>query len=128
MGYILMINKDQGPNINIGRQRSRLYSFEDIVGESNIIKESIEIAKVASNGNSNILILGESGTGKELFAQSIHSNSHRRNKPFVDVNCGALPVGLAESELFGYEGGLILVLGRKVKLVNLKWPMEGLFS
>lgn len=105
MGYILMINKDQGPNINIGRQRSRLYSFEDIVGESNIIKESIEIAKVASNGNSNILILGESGTGKELFAQSIHSNSHRRNKPFVDVNCGALPVGLAESELFGYEGG-----------------------
>lgn len=87
------------------RIREGLYSFDDIIGESNIIKESINIAKIAARGNSNVLILGESGTGKELFAQSIHNSSNRRDKPFIDINCGALPEGLAESELFGYEGG-----------------------
>jgi transcriptional regulator of acetoin/glycerol metabolism len=85
--------------------KNKLYSFKDIIGDSDSIKEAIKIAEIASNGNSNILILGESGTGKELFAQSIHSNSSRKNKPFVDVNCGSLPLNLAESELFGYEGG-----------------------
>ena len=85
--------------------KNGLYSFEDIIGDSDSIRETINIAKVASRGNSNILILGESGTGKELFAQSIHNNSPRKNKPFIDVNCGALPLSLAESELFGYEGG-----------------------
>lgn len=86
-------------------KRTELYSFEDILGESVLIKDSIEIGKIASKGNSNVLILGESGTGKELFAQSIHRNSPRKDKPFIDINCGALPVSLAESELFGYEGG-----------------------
>ena len=106
MGYIIMINaKNEAINLNLQRYRKRLYTFEDIVGESDIIKECISIAKIASKGNSNILILGESGTGKELFAQSIHSYGPRRDKPFIDVNCGALPQGLAESELFGYEGG-----------------------
>ena len=106
MGYIIMINPKEGTiNLNLERHKKRLYTFEDIVGETDIIKECISIVKIASRGNSNILILGESGTGKELFAQSIHSNSPRRDKPFIDVNCGALPVGLAESELFGYEGG-----------------------
>lgn len=84
---------------------TKLYSFDDILGESVIIKDAIEIGKIASKGNSNVLILGESGTGKELFAQSIHRNSPRKDKPFIDINCGALPVSLAESELFGYEGG-----------------------
>lgn len=85
--------------------KNKLYSFKDIIGDSDSIKEAIKIAEIASNGNSNILILGESGTGKELFAQSIHSNSYRKDKPFIDVNCGSLPLNLAESELFGYEGG-----------------------
>lgn len=85
--------------------KTQLYSFDDILGESVLIKDAIEIGKIASKGNSNVLILGESGTGKELFAQSIHRNSPRKDKPFIDINCGALPVSLAESEFFGYEGG-----------------------
>lgn len=84
---------------------TKLYSFEDILGDSQPMKDSINFAKIASKGSSNVLLIGESGTGKELFAQSIHNNSNRKNKPFVDINCGALPLSLAESELFGYEGG-----------------------
>lgn len=105
-GFVIMINKiDNRINNIYTDNKSGLYSFKDIIGDSDPIKESIDIAKVASRGNSNVLILGESGTGKELFAQSIHNNSPRKDKPFIDVNCGALPLSLAESELFGYEGG-----------------------
>lgn len=84
---------------------SQLYSFKDIIGESDAIKETIKLAHIASNGQSNVLIMGETGTGKELLAQSIHNNSPRRDKPFIAVNCGALPSSLVESELFGYEEG-----------------------
>lgn len=105
MGFVIMINKVDNKANTINSNNDGLYSFEDIIGDSDSIKETINIAKIASQGNSNILILGESGTGKELFAQSIHNNSSRKDKPFIDVNCGALPLSLAESELFGYEGG-----------------------
>jgi transcriptional regulator with PAS, ATPase and Fis domain len=84
---------------------SQLYSFKDIIGESDAIKETIKLAQIASNGQSNVLIMGETGTGKELLAQSIHNNSPRRDKPFIAVNCEALPSSLVESELFGYEEG-----------------------
>ena len=63
------------------------------------------MAKKAATTDSNVLILGDSGTGKELFAQSIHQASKFSNGPFVPINCGALPKGLIESELFGYERG-----------------------
>jgi PAS domain S-box-containing protein len=81
------------------------FTFNSIIGKSNSFKETIKLAKIASSSNSNVLLLGESGTGKELFAQAIHNSSSRRNGPFVAVNCAALPRGLIESELFGYEGG-----------------------
>jgi len=81
------------------------FSFNNILGKSNSLKDCIEIAKLSSKTNSNIILLGESGTGKELFAQSIHNHSDRRKGPFISINCGALPRGLIESELFGYEGG-----------------------
>lgn len=106
IGFIIIVNKQedtQDRSVNI--ITNKLYSFNDIVGDSDAIMESINFAKIASEGNSNVLIIGESGTGKELFAQSIHNNGPRKSKPFIDINCGALPLSLAESELFGYEGG-----------------------
>jgi transcriptional regulator with PAS, ATPase and Fis domain len=81
------------------------FQFDDIIGESPAIKEALRLSKIAARSMSNVLILGESGTGKELFAQAIHNHSPRREGPFIAVNCGALPQGLIESELFGYEGG-----------------------
>jgi transcriptional regulator of acetoin/glycerol metabolism len=81
------------------------YSFLDIIGESNPIRQSIEKAKRVAQGPSTVLILGESGTGKELFAQAIHNASDYKLGPFVSVNCGAIPKALIQSELFGYEEG-----------------------
>ncbi len=81
------------------------YSFEDIVGESEILKRTIETARTFAGVPSNILIIGETGTGKELFAQSIHASSKRSDAPFVAVNCAAIPENLMESEFFGYAGG-----------------------
>jgi transcriptional regulator with PAS, ATPase and Fis domain len=81
------------------------YSFSDIVAEHEVITRVIHQAEQIADGTSTVLIGGETGTGKELFAQSIHNASERRNKPFVAINCGALPVSLIESTLFGYVDG-----------------------
>lgn len=81
------------------------YTFEDILGKSTTILDTIHLAKAYSNTDSTVLITGETGTGKELFVQSIHSESRRRNNPFVAINCSALPTNLLESELFGYKDG-----------------------
>ena len=81
------------------------FDFENIIGNSLAIKETISQAKIATKSPSNVLLIGESGTGKELFAQSIHNGSARSRSPFIAINCGALPRGLIESELFGYAGG-----------------------
>ncbi|MGF6376985.1 transcriptional regulator with PAS, ATPase and Fis domain [Clostridiales Family XIII bacterium PM5-7] len=80
-------------------------SFASIVGESAAIKEVISCANAVAKSPSTILITGESGTGKELFAKSIHHASLRSDRPFVAINCSAIPDTLLESELFGYEGG-----------------------
>ncbi|HOI29513.1 MAG TPA: sigma-54 dependent transcriptional regulator [Melioribacteraceae bacterium] len=76
-----------------------------IIGESESIKNVINLAERAAKSESNILLEGETGTGKELFAEYIHKNSDRNNKPFVAINCASLPDQLMESELFGYEKG-----------------------
>lgn len=76
-----------------------------IIGESESIKNVINLAERAARSESNILLEGETGTGKELFAEYIHKNSGRREKPFVAINCASLPDQLMESELFGYEKG-----------------------
>jgi PAS domain S-box-containing protein len=81
------------------------YNFDDIIGESEVIKVKKELARKFAKVNSTVLIRGQSGTGKELFAHSIHKNSKRKNGPFVAINCAALPTNLLESELFGYEEG-----------------------
>lgn len=81
------------------------YTFDSILGQSPAIQSTLELAKAASQSSSNVLILGESGTGKELLAQAIHNASPRAAGPFIAINCGSLPTGLIESELFGYERG-----------------------
>lgn len=81
------------------------FTFEDILGESDAIKRAIKIAEGTTHYNTTVLLEGESGTGKELFAQSIHNASPRRNKPFIFLNCGAIPRDLVASELFGYIEG-----------------------
>jgi arginine utilization regulatory protein len=87
------------------KNRSELYCFEDIVHQSDKMKDTVHFAKKVSMFDSNVLIEGATGTGKELFAQSIHSYSSRRNKPFVDINCSAIPSNLFESMFFGTEKG-----------------------
>ncbi len=81
------------------------FEFEDIVHQSKEMETLINFAKKISLNDTNILITGETGTGKELFAQSIHNYSPRRDQPFVDINCGAVPSNLVESVFFGTEKG-----------------------
>jgi len=76
-----------------------------IVGASPAIKHIYNLISKVSQSNSTVLVLGESGTGKELVAKTIHYDSNRAEKPFVPVNCGAIPAELLESELFGHEKG-----------------------
>ena len=80
-------------------------AFNHIVGNSIAIEKTKKIAHTVAKGNSTVLIRGESGTGKELFAKAIHNLSPRKDKPFIAINCAALPDNLIESELFGYEKG-----------------------
>lgn len=81
------------------------YTFDDILYCGASMKKAIAVAKKAALTDYTVLISGESGTGKELFAQSVHNYSDRKDKPFVAINCAALPEALLESELFGYEKG-----------------------
>lgn len=81
------------------------YSFDSLVGSSTAIETVKKLAMKVSKTDSNVLINGESGTGKELFVHAIHNASNRRYKPFVKINCAAIPKELIESELFGYEEG-----------------------
>ncbi len=79
--------------------------FENIIGEDPQLLEVLSVVKKVAPTDSTVLIGGESGTGKELIAEALHINSSRKNKPFVPINCGALPKDLQESELFGYVKG-----------------------
>jgi two-component system response regulator AtoC len=82
-----------------------LLGFHNMLGKSKKMLSLFHVIKEVAGHNTNILIQGESGTGKELIARAIHRQSNRSNKPFVDVNCAAIPGTLLESELFGYEAG-----------------------
>jgi len=81
------------------------YSYEDIISQSHKMQNLFAILPNIAESNTTVLIEGKSGTGKELFARAIHNMSFRKDKPFVAVNCGALPDTLLESELFGYKAG-----------------------
>jgi len=92
-------------NISLHQKLEERYRFENIIAKSPKMRQVIEVIKVVAKSNATVLITGETGTGKELVAQAIHSQSHRRGKPFVAVSCAALPETLLESELFGHEKG-----------------------
>lgn len=92
-------------NLILKKQIEGRYNFEKIVGQSNALMSLIGEIKKIADAKSNVLLLGETGTGKELFARAIHHNSLRREKPFIPINCSAIPENLLESELFGYMRG-----------------------
>jgi DNA-binding NtrC family response regulator len=92
-------------NLQLLRQLEVRYGFENIVGESEPLRQAIDVVRKVADTDATILILGESGAGKELFARAIHYNSGRAERPFVAVNCGAIPEELLESELFGHVRG-----------------------
>lgn len=81
------------------------FKSDEMIGTSKKLFNVLKLASKVSNTNASVLVLGENGTGKELLARAIHNNSSRSTKPFVAVNCGAIPSELLESELFGYESG-----------------------
>lgn len=83
----------------------RKYDFENIVGKGNSMKKVYEMIEAVAETDSTVLISGNSGTGKELVARALHYKSHRKNKPFIAVNCGAISENLIESELFGHKKG-----------------------
>ncbi|MCZ2078606.1 MAG: sigma-54 dependent transcriptional regulator [Bryobacterales bacterium] len=81
------------------------YGFENIIGRAPLLLRVLEMASRAAQSDVTVLIRGETGTGKELLAKAIHFNSNRKDKPFVTINCGAIPKDLLESELFGHVKG-----------------------
>lgn len=96
-----LMNKVRHLEAQVGER----FSFENIIGKSEAIQKVLEMVERVSRTDTTILIEGESGTGKELIAKAIHTNSLRKDMPFIALNCGALPETLLESELFGYTRG-----------------------
>jgi len=92
-------------NISLHRKLEDRYRFENIIAKSSKMQQITELIKVVAKSNATVLIIGDSGTGKELVARALHSQSYRKDKPFVAVSCAALPESLLESELFGHEKG-----------------------
>jgi len=101
-----------------------LLGFHNILGKSKKMLGLFHVVQEVAAHNTNILIQGESGTGKELIARAIHRQSNRNAKPFVDVNCAAIPGTLLESELFGYEAGAFTD-ARKRKIGLLEYASGG---
>ena len=92
-------------NLYLRQQLRGKYKFDNIIGHSLAMQQVFSRMERIVNTDSTILILGESGTGKEMVAKAIHFNGHRREKPFIAINCGAIPAELLESELFGHVRG-----------------------
>ena len=92
-------------NVLLKKALGSRYTFENLIGGSSAMMQVYALIDRIKDTNTNVLILGESGTGKEMVAKAIHFNSIRRGRPFVTVNCGAIPESLMESEMFGHRKG-----------------------
>ena len=114
LGALLIVTAEDKQNLQSRNQKesksasiSSRYTFDNISGTSSAMQSVLAMARAAARDplKSSVLLMGETGTGKELIAHSIHAESDRYDKPFIPINCGALPRELIESELFGYETG-----------------------
>jgi DNA-binding NtrC family response regulator len=104
----------------LAEEERRHYDFSRMLGKSEALREVLDrAARVIPAGSATVLITGETGTGKDLLAQTIHYNGPRAGKPFVELNCAALPASLLEAELFGYERGAF---------TDARHPKPGLFE
>ncbi len=102
----VVLRQQAAGSARFAQREAAKYRFEGILGESAALRETIGLAaRVIPHPGVTVLISGETGTGKELLARAIHYNGPRRDAPFVDVNCAAIPEQLLESELFGHERG-----------------------
>jgi DNA-binding NtrC family response regulator len=100
-------------NLLLREEWSKRYGFPRIIGESDAIKRAVAETQRVAQTDATVLLLGESGTGKELFARAVHHLSNRRDKPFVAINCAAIPETLIENELFGHERGAFTGAGER---------------
>jgi two-component system, NtrC family, response regulator PilR len=105
VGKCISKKKLERENVLLKRSIERETQFENIIGGSPKMQLIFDLVRKISTTNSTILVSGDSGTGKELVAKAIHYNSLRKDKPFVSINCGAMPESLLESELFGHVKG-----------------------
>ena len=92
-------------NLYLREELRSIREYEEIVGRSPALKQALALLEVVAPTDTSVLLLGETGTGKELFAHALHEQSPRKDRPFVTVNCAAIPSSLLESELFGHEKG-----------------------
>jgi PAS domain S-box-containing protein len=95
----------QQQNLYLQEEIKAAHNFEEIIGQGPALAAVLDSVRRVAATDATVLITGETGTGKELIARAIHSNSHRKDKPLIKINCAALPAGLVESELFGHEKG-----------------------
>ncbi|HQN20290.1 MAG TPA: sigma 54-interacting transcriptional regulator, partial [Syntrophobacteraceae bacterium] len=96
---------DDSVRVSLEKEIRGSWRFQDIVGRDDRIRKVFDVLNTVAPTDSNILLQGETGTGKDLVARAIHNASRRRERPFIKVNCAALPPQLLESELFGYRKG-----------------------
>jgi len=97
--------QDDSVRVILEKEIRGLYSFGDIIGKDEKILRLFDLLSTVARTDAPVLLLGETGTGKDIFARAVHNASHRRDGPFIKVNCAALPSQLLESELFGYKKG-----------------------
>lgn len=128
-GCLLMVVEKQHMfnlvNTIVGTQAS--FTFDSILGDSPALHKAMDLCRAAAKSSSPVLLSGETGSGKELFAQAIHNASARAHKPFVVINCGAIPKELLESELFGYEEGAFTGASKKGRPGKLELANGGTF-